>query len=54
MASNKGNEPLKLSETKCISTLEIVLYGFGKYDPLIRNKLAVGVAITEWLCMKVL
>ena len=49
MASNRGNGPLKLSNTKYISLLEIVLDGFGKKDPPVRNKLLVEVYILRWL-----
>ena len=49
MASNRGNGPLKLSNKKYISLLEIVLDGFGKKDPPVRNKLLVEVYILRWL-----
>ena len=52
MASNRGTVPLKLIETKCIRPLEIVLDGFGKYNPPVIKKLPVEVDIPEWLCMK--
>ena len=49
---NRGTGPLKLIKTKWIIPLEIVLNGFGKYDPPVRKKLPVEVDIPEWLCMK--
>ena len=48
MASNRGNGPLKLSNTKYISLLEIVLDGFGKEDPPVRKKLPTELDIPEW------
>ena len=52
MAANIGTVPLKLSDTKWIRPLEIVLDGFGKDVPPVRKKLPVEMDIQEWLCMK--
>ena len=41
MDSNRGAGQLKLSDTKWIITLEIVLGGFGKDEPPARKKLPV-------------
>ena len=47
MASKRGTVPLKLSETKWKIPPEIVLDGFGKDDPPVRNKLPVEVGHTR-------
>ena len=54
MDSNMGTGLLKLSETKWIIPVEIVLGGFGKDEPPARKKISLEVDIPEWLCMKLL
>ena len=45
MASIRGSGPLKLGKKKLIRPIEIVLYGFGRDDPPVRNKIPVEVYI---------
>ena len=52
MALNRIIGPLKLSEEKCIIPIEIVIDGFGIYNPPVRKKLSVEVGIQEWFFMK--